>query len=231
MCFGLLAAVDSLDFEVEEGEVFGIAGPNGAGKTTLFNVIAGVYRPTGAVFFENKNITNLRADEVCRRGIARTFQIPQLFHTLSIRDNVRVGAHFGNTDRRRVNDAMEHALTFVGLQGKEGITAGSLNLYDKKLTMLAAAIATTPKLMLLDEPIGGLSPTETRDFVLLVEKVNAELGMTVVVIEHLMKVLTRLSHRMMILENGKKVCVGTPSDVTCDQRVIDCYLGRGNKHA
>jgi len=114
MCFGLLAAVDSLDFEVEEGEVFGIAGPNGAGKTTLFNVIAGVYRPTGAVFFENKNITNLRADEVCRRGIARTFQIPELFHTLSIRDNVRVGAHFGNTDRRRVNDAMEHAPHVVG---------------------------------------------------------------------------------------------------------------------
>jgi branched-chain amino acid transport system ATP-binding protein len=229
--FGSLAAVDDLSFDVEEGEVFGIAGPNGAGKSTLFNVIAKYYACTsGSIIFENTNTMKLRPDQVCHIGIARTFQIPQLFQTLSVYDNVRVGAHFGNLGRHNEKETIGETIAFIGLKGKENITAANLNLYDKKLTMLAAAMATQPKLLLLDEPISGLSPNEISEFEVLIERINKELGVTVIIIEHLMKVLTKLSGRLMIIDEGRKVAIGIPEQVTQDERVIECYLGSG-KHA
>ena len=228
--FGLLTAVEDLSFEVENGEIFGIAGPNGAGKTTLFNVITGVYRGSGDIIFDNVNITRLRTHQICHKGLVRTFQIPQLFLTMTMHDNLRVGAHFGSLGEDNEEENIREVLEFLGLKGKENVIAANLNLYDKKLSMLAAAMATKPKLVLLDEPIGGLSPTEVKEFVDVVQKVNKEQGLTIIVIEHLMKVLTKLSNRLMIMVNGARIALGPPEEVTKDEKVIEVYLGRG-KHA
>ena len=165
--FGELAAVDDLSFDLEEGEILGIAGPNGAGKSTLFNSITGFYRYTGDIYFNNEKISRLRPHQICHKGIARTFQIPQLFLTLPVHENLRVGAHFGVRVRgaKREGEDIKEVVSLLGLQGKEDIAAANLNLFDKKLTMLAAAIATKPKLLQVDEPTAGLSPTETRDLI------------------------------------------------------------------
>jgi len=223
--FGQLAAVNELCFEVEKGEIFGIAGPNGAGKTTLFNVLTGFYRGSGDIIFDGRSIMGLRPYQICRRGISRTFQIPQVFRTLPVIDNVKVGAHFGGRGERDERESINEAINLVGLQGKESVIAANLNLFDKKLAMLAAALATKPKLLLLDEPAGGLSPIETRDFLALIRKLNQETGLTVIVIEHLMKVLTGISQRLMIIHNGEKICIGPPQEVTKDKRVIEVYFG------
>ncbi len=225
--FGLLAAVEDLSFEVEEGEIFGIAGPNGAGKTTLFNVITGVYRGSGDIIFDNVDITRLRTYQICHKGLVRTFQIPQLFSTLTMLANLKVGAHFGILGGDNEEENIREVLKLLGLKGKENVLAANLNLYDKKLTMLAAALATKPKLVLLDEPIGGLSPPEVKEFVALVQKINQELGLTIVIIEHLMKVLIKLSNRLMIMENGQKIAIGPPGEVVKNEKVIEVYLGRG----
>jgi len=223
--FGGLAAVKDLSFEVEKGEIFGIAGPNGAGKTTLFNVITGFYRGSGDIVFDNVNISRLRPHQICHKGIARTFQIPQLFSTLPMFENVRVGAHFGAQAGHNEEEHINEVINLVGLQGRENVIAANLNLFDKKLTMLAAALATKPKLLLLDEPAGGLSPIEVRQSVTLFQKISKELGVTIIVIEHLMKVLTEVSRRLMIIHNGGKIAIGTPQEVTKDKRVIEVYLG------
>jgi len=223
--FGQLAAVNNLSFEVEKGEIFGIAGPNGAGKSTLFNVITGFYRGSGDIIFDGRSIRGLRPHQVCHRGIARTFQIPELFLTLPIVENVRVGAHFGGRGAHHERERINEAINFVGLQGKENVIAANLNLFDRKSTMLAIALATKPKLLLLDEPVGGLSPTELRECITLIQKINRELGLTIIVIEHLMKVLAEISQRLMILHNGEKICISSPQEVAKDKKVIEIYLG------
>lgn len=224
-CFGELVAVKDLSLEVEKGEIFGIAGPNGAGKSTLFNVIAGYYHGSGDIMFDGERIMGLRPHQICHKGIARTFQIPQLFTTLTTVENVKVGAHFGVRGRHNESESINEAINLVGLRGKENVIAADLNLFDKKLTMLAAAVATRPKLLLLDEPIGGLSPIEVNQFTALVQRINQELGLTIIVIEHLMKVLTEIAQRLMILDGGAKICIGPPQEVTQDKRVIEIYLG------
>jgi branched-chain amino acid transport system ATP-binding protein len=224
-CFGELAAVKDLTFEVERGEIFGIAGQNGAGKTTLFNLISGVYSGSGDIIFEGENIHGLRQFQVCHRGVARTFQIPILFPTITVYDNVRVGAHFGVLKGKSEKERIDKVIDFVGLRGRENIVAEHVDLFDKRLTMLAAALATEPRLLLIDEPIGGLSPREARDSVALFQKINKELGITIVIIEHLMKVLVEVSHRLMIMNNGEKICIGPPQEVTRNKEVIEVYLG------
>jgi branched-chain amino acid transport system ATP-binding protein len=223
--FGELVAVNSLSFEVEKGEVFGIAGPNGAGKTTVFNLINGIYQGSGDIIFDGENISGLSVHQICHKGIARTFQIPQLFLTLPVFQNVRVGAHFGAPGVRNKMEHIKEAIGFVGLTGKENVIAANLNLLDKKLTMLAAALATKAKLILLDEPIAGLNPAEVRQCMAMIEKVNKQLGLTILIIEHFMRVLTELSHRMMILQNGAEICTDDPLTVAQDRRVIESYLG------
>ena len=224
--FGELAAVNDVSFEVERGEVFGIAGPNGAGKTTLFNIIAGRLRGSGEIMFDGLEINGLRAHQICHRGIARTFQIPILFSTLTAYENVKVGAHFGSKGGKHETKNIEDAINYVGLEGKENAILGNLALYYKKMTMLAAALATKPKLLLLDEPLGGLSIPEVRQSVSLIQKTRDELGITIIIIEHLMKVLVEVSDRLMILHNGKKICIGIPEDVANDKQVIEVYLGK-----
>lgn len=223
--FGELAAVKDLSFEVEKGEIFGIAGPNGSGKTTLFNLISGFYPCSGEIIFEGENIRGLRPFQICHRGVARTFQVPALFSTTTIYQNIRVGAHFGVLKGENEEERINRVIDFVGLRERENAIAGSLDLFDKRLTMLAATLATEPKLLLLDEPTGGLSPREIGDSITLFQKINKELGITIIIIEHLMKVLVEVSRRLMIINNGEKICVGPPEEVTKDRRVIEVYLG------
>jgi branched-chain amino acid transport system ATP-binding protein len=223
--FGRLTAVSNLSFEVEKGEIFGIAGPNGAGKTTLFNLIAGVYPCSGEIVFQGQKINGLRPHSICQMGIARTFQIPLVFPSLTVYENVETGAHFGNDKGEDEKRIVSETLDFVGLKGKENVTAKHLRLFDKKMTMLAAALATKPQLLLLDEPAGGLNPAEIKQSVSLFKRVNEELGITIIMIEHLMKVLMDISQRLMILHNGEKTCIGSAETVGRDKKVIEVYLG------
>jgi branched-chain amino acid transport system ATP-binding protein len=170
----------------------------------------------------------VRAHRICHKGIARTFQIPQLFLTLPVHENVRVGAHFGLPGKDNESENIRSVLEFTGLKEKCDATASTLNLWDKKMTMLAAALATRPRLLLLDEPIAGLNPREIRILVDMIKRINTELGLTVIIIEHFMKVLTELSQRLMILENGALICLGEPVEVVGNKKVIECYLGDSN---
>lgn len=223
--FGELVVVDHLNFDVKQGEIVGIAGPNGAGKTTLFNVITGFYPATGEVIFNNENILGLQPHRICHRGIARTFQITQVFLTLPVRVNVEVGAYFGMEGKHDEEQIIKEIISFMGLQGKDNIIASHLNYFDKKLTMLASALATKPRLLLLDEPASGLSPAETKEFMESIKKINRELGITIIIIEHIMKVLTGLCNRLMFMDNGQQIAIGPPQEVAQDPRVVEIYLG------
>jgi branched-chain amino acid transport system ATP-binding protein len=225
--FGAMMAVNNLSFEVSKGEVFGIAGPNGAGKTTLFNLITGFLQGTGEVRFEGENVTNLKPYQICHRGIARTLQIPQIFSTLDVFNNVRFGAHFGNKQIKDGNEEriIHRVLDFVGLQDDKAAIAENMDLFHKKLIMIAAALATQPRLLLLDEPVGGLSPAEIKPLMELILKINQELKITIIIIEHLMKVLKELSHRLMILHYGQEIRTGPPVEVMEDEKVREVYLG------
>jgi branched-chain amino acid transport system ATP-binding protein len=230
LSFGKFSVLNGVDFAVEEGEIFGIAGPNGAGKTTLFNAITGFYHGSGRILFENRRIDRLSPHRICHYGISRTWQVPELFASLSVEDNVQVGAHFGR--RRGAREASEKAeiasaIEVVGLKGRERAGLDGLNLFEKKLTMIAAALATRPQVLLLDEPVGGLSPKEVGESVALFRRINEELGLTVIIIEHVMRVLTEVADRMLILSSGQNICCGSPAEVCADERIIQLYLGSG----
>ncbi|HHY95432.1 MAG TPA: ABC transporter ATP-binding protein [Firmicutes bacterium] len=232
--FGGLTAVRDVSLVVVKGEIFGIAGPNGAGKSTLFNCIAGSVSFTGTITFEGINMSGLKPYGVCRRGIARTFQTPKVFQTMSVRQNVEVGVRFGCSPQVirsmgvRGLDLVADALSFTGLDKKAEVQAGSLGLFEKKLLMLAAAMATQPKLLLLDEPMGGLSPIEVAKLKELIERACKLRGITVIIIEHLIKVLVEMCDRLMILNFGSPLTVGIPRDVVNDKAVVDVYLGESD---
>ena len=230
--FGSFKAVDNLSFSLEKGEIFGIAGPNGAGKTTLFNTITGFYKGEGDILFKGKNISRMTASDVCREGIARTFQMPSVFHSMSVRSNIEVGIRFGIKGKKNESEILKDVLEFTGLSSKQDLLPDKLTIYDKKLTMLASAIATQPEVLLLDEPAAGLSPVEADDFIEMALKINRERGITIIVIEHLMRVLVSISNRLMILDNGAKIALDEPEKVIKDENVIEIYLGsKGKKNA
>lgn len=223
--FGEIVALKGINLAVESGDIHGIAGPNGAGKTTLFNVIAGSLRGTGQIMFNGASVMGLKPHQICHRGIARTFQIPMLFASMTVEENIAVGAHFGGRDGQAEKDIVAECLDFVGLAGKGDTPARCVDLLDKKLTMLAAALATKPSLLLLDEPMGGLAPNETSRFGELIVRLNEECGMTIVIIEHLIRKLVELSNKLLILDHGQQIALGPPRAVVSDPRVIDLYLG------
>jgi len=231
MNFGSMEALKNVNFEVEKGMIFGIAGPNGAGKTTLLNVISGALKPTrGEVYLGGENIASLKPMSVCHKGIARTFQIPTIFPTLTVLDNVRVGKTFGHAPGKKGSKDFLEIIDFVGLRGKEDQLAANVDLYTRKLLILAAALATEPKILLLDEPLGGLNFREIDAYLKLVREVNQGMGVTLLVVEHLFDKLVEISQRIMILYFGEQTYLGPSDKVGEDKKVIEVYLGM-KRHA
>jgi branched-chain amino acid transport system ATP-binding protein len=231
--YGGLLAVKDLTFEVEEGEIYAVAGPNGAGKTTLFDTISGVSPVTsGVIRFDGQEIQRRRPDSICRLGIARTFQTTVAFDTQTVLTNVLVGGMLGregtgNPSMRFSDAAIEaalDALEFCDLLDQQGRQASQLTVSERKRLMLATALSTRPKLLMLDEPVGGLNRTERDEMVELVRKVN-QAGVTVLLIEHIMKAIQAVASRLLILHHGEKIAEGPPSQVLRDERVIEVYLG------
>ncbi len=222
--FGALTAVDNLSFEVQEGQIYGIAGPNGAGKSTVYNLVTGFYPFEGEIEFEGRDISGLPPYRIAKAGIARTFQIPQTFPSLSVHKSICVGSRFGapgGLDLAHV----EEILRFVDLEKERYQKTGLLNLLGKKKLMIGAALATKPKILMLDEPMAGCNAMEIKRLMELIRQINQDLGITVVIIEHFMKVLTELTETLLIIESGRKICCDKPEQVTNDPKVIECYLG------
>ena len=221
-----LVAVDRLSFEVPEGGIFAVIGPNGAGKTTLFNMIAGEFPPdNGSISFAAERIDGLPPDRICRRGIGRTFKIVRPFPGLSVEDNVIVGALL---HRHHVTDARARAhevLRRLDLYDKRLQRASALTLPDRKRLEVARALATDPKLLLLDEVMAGLRPTETDRIVAILQELNRETGLTILLIEHVMRAVMALASRILVLHHGAAIAQGTPEQVVRDRAVIDSYLG------
>jgi len=221
-----LVAVDQVTFEVPKGGIFAVIGPNGAGKTTLFNMIAGVFAPNGgSITFAGERIDGLAPDQICRRGIGRTFQIVRPFPALSVEDNVIVGALL---NRPHARDARVHAgevLRRLDLYDKRGQRASSLTLPDRKRLEVARALATDPKLLLLDEVMAGLRPTETDRMVSILQELNRETGLTILLIEHVMRAVMALAGRILVLHHGAPIAEGPPAEVVRDPAVIHSYLG------
>ena len=223
--FGGVLAVSEVSLTLEAGELLGVMGPNGSGKTTLFNLIAGALRPDrGRIRFQGRDIAGLSPHRVCARGIARTFQLVRPFAGLSALDNVRVGCLYG---RRRGADARTEALrllALVGLEGRAAKPAAALTLMDRKRLELARALATGPDLLLLDEFMAGLNPTETAAAMGLIRRLVAD-GLSVLMVEHIVWALMDLARRIVVLSAGEKIADGPPAAVAADSRVVDVYLG------
>ena len=221
-----LTAVDGASFQVGEGEIFAVIGPNGAGKTTLFNLIAGVFAPdAGAISFEGTRIDGLAPDAICRRGIGRTFQLVRPFPALTVEDNALIGALLR---RPRVEAARTHAhevLRRLDLYDKRHQLASALTLPDRKRLEVARALATDPKLLLLDEVMAGLRPAETDRMVAILRTLNRGSGITILLIEHVMRAVMALAGRVLVLHHGAAIAEGKPDAVVRDQAVIDSYLG------
>jgi branched-chain amino acid transport system ATP-binding protein len=233
--FGGLAAVRDLEFEVAEGEIYGVAGPNGAGKTTLFNLITGHTRPdAGVVAFRGRDLAGTGAHERFVSGIARTFQTPAAFDSESVLANVAIAAHFGRRRRRGLRlrgfsaeelDVAEAALERVGLGELAAQPAGTLRVFDKKRLMVASAIVSEPAILLLDEPFGGLSDADIDVFLELVTDINRDLGISVLIIEHVLRALFALSDRLLVMHHGAQIFEGDPREAIKDPLVVESYLG------
>ena len=224
--YGPIMAIRGISFGVPRGSIFAVIGPNGAGKTTLFNLIAGVFAPdAGAIAFEGSRIDRLRSDEVCRRGIGRTFQIVRPFPTLSVEDNVAIGALLRHPNPPAAMRRAHQILWQLDLFNKRRHLAGALTLPDRKRLEVARALATAPKLLLLDEVMAGLRPTETDHMVEILKTLNKETGLTILLIEHVMRAVMSVATRVLVLHHGAAIAEGTPETVVREPAVIESYLG------
>jgi branched-chain amino acid transport system ATP-binding protein len=230
MKFGSLAAVDDISLSVRQGEIIGLIGPNGAGKTTFFNCLTGYLTPqNGAVQFDGHLITGLRPNRVCRLGLARTFQIVQVFREMTTWENVIVGAFCRTPNSAEAYRETMEILKFTGLYEKKDALVGNLTIADHKRLEISKALATKPHLLMLDEAMAGLNATETIEAIELIRKIRGR-GITLMVVEHVMEVIMSISERVVVFDSGKKIAEDTPEKIVKDPRVIEAYLG-GAYHA
>ncbi len=226
--FGGLTAVSEVDFYVDKGEILGLIGPNGAGKTTLFNLISATLTPkSGTITFKGRNITGIKPYQICRLGISRTFQTVKIFGNMTVLDNVRLAALFGDCKKPSEAEATKAAmglLEFVGLVGSAGIPARGLTLANQKRIEVARALAAQPELVLLDELMAGLNQTEIIEAMDLVRKIR-DRGVTIIMIEHVMKAIMNVCDRIIVLNYGKKIAEGTPQEIANSKIVVEVYLG------
>ena len=246
--FGGLVAVSNVDLTLNAGEIRGIIGPNGSGKTTLFNLISGVYKPEpgGTMFFDGEDVTNLQPHDIARRGIARTFQMLRIFSQMTVLENLLTGyhchTHYGTAaaivgapavwqEERRIRSEMMDLLAFIGLADYARMPAGEMSIGQRRLLALARAIAMRPKLLMLDEPAAGLSPVNVDKLLEMVMALKERYGLTLIIIEHILKVVMDTCNTVSVLEHGEKIAEGPPEAIKNDHRVIEAYLGKEMKDA
>ena len=227
--FGGLAALTDVSYSVEKGEILGLIGPNGAGKTTLFNVVNGFYPPTkGEILFKGKRISHLQPYQICKRGVGRTFQVVRPLQRMTALDNVIASAFLRAKDKEEAQRIGLDTLRFTGLVEDQGLVSKGLPLGKRKKLEIARALATQPEMLLLDESFAGLNPSEQNELIDIIKKVKAE-GITIMIIEHHMKVIMSLSDRVVVLNYGEKIAEGTPQEIGNNPLVIEAYLGEAER--
>lgn len=227
--FGGLKAVNNVSFFVKKGEIVGIIGPNGSGKTTIFNLITGFYKPdNGRVFFKEQEISNCRPDQVCQKGIARTFQIPKPLPRLSVLKNVMVGAYLNTSDKKEITNKALSILQFVSLLDQKYVLAEKLKGANVRRLELARALATDPEILLIDEIAAGLNPTESNAFIKLIKQMKEERELTILIIDHVLRVVLDVVDKLIVLHHGEIITQGSPKDVMADRKVSEVYLGDYN---
>jgi len=231
MFFGGLAAISDVSFDLREGEILGLIGPNGAGKTTLFNVVNGFYHPSrGEVFFRGRKISGLKPHQICKSGIARTFQVVKPLQRMSVFDNVMASAFLRVLSRAQAEETARETIEFTGLTDDTDVISKSLPLGKRKKLEIARALATRPSLLLLDESFAGLNPSELDESIGIIKKIKAK-GITIMIIEHHMKVIMAISDRIVVLNYGQKIAEGTPHEIGNNPLVVEAYLGEAEENA
>ncbi|MCA0048105.1 ABC transporter ATP-binding protein [Mesorhizobium sp. B283B1A] len=225
--FGGLVVLNNIDIAVGANELIGLIGPNGAGKSTLFNLITALYTPTqGRIRFRGRDITGTAPHRICRLGIARTFQLVRTFLTMTAFENIMVGAVYGGGGRvRHATAAAEEALELVGLTAKRDVRTAHMTLSDRRLLEIARAVASSPALLLLDEPMAGLNPTEIQRMVDVIRRVRNERGVSILWVEHKVDAIMKVCSRVIVLDHGEKIADGTPREIVANRKVIEAYLG------
>jgi branched-chain amino acid transport system ATP-binding protein len=222
-------ALNEISFSMEKGEILGLIGANGAGKTTLFSVLSGYYSPErGIVALKGEDVTGKKPFQICRKGMVRTFQVVRPLRNFTVLGNVMVGETFGrgrHKTRKECRSQAREVLGLVGLSGKENALAGRLGIADHKRLELAKALSTQPEVLLLDEVLSGLTPAETEEAMAIIRRARQEMGLTILMVEHVMKAVMGLCQRVIVLHYGQKIAEGSPEEITRDKRVIKAYLG------